>query len=299
MATITGVAKQVGSCHALRDLWHEICRVLAPPKRPLHAVVLDFANCSVETSIGVAIYLCNLGSPKTVGAIGLSCFWMGIVRSFMYGVPMYFIFILMLYRNGMKLSLLGAPGQHVLGVTSFGDPVDGLCDGMLLVSIGAGGPFKNTVLYVIQHSDAGSVALVLNNLMSQRMTTLSGNNRCGGPVQSQGMTFIHNIPDVPGAQRLLCNQPIFFSQRASLQSLQALAKRAFAEKDDRDAEIIAFRGISSWGSHQLEGEVRRGAWGWIKPEHVKPEDVFELRQEELSKLWERLINSPQLQIFHS
>ena len=67
----------------------------------------------------------------------------------------------MLYKNSLKFSVVGNPAH--LGLTSFGAPVDGLCRGMLLVSIRAGGPFRRTVLYVLEHSDSGTLALILNS----------------------------------------------------------------------------------------------------------------------------------------
>jgi len=100
------------------------------------------------------------------------------------------------------------------------------------------------------------------------------------------------VEDVPGAERLLRSKPVFRS--GSLEQLKSIWSRRC--EHEGEAKVVLIQGVSSWGEHQLDGEIRAGSWGWIRPEHVKPEDVLELDEEKLSGLWHRLINSPNLQI---
>lgn len=270
---------------------------LEPPKKPLGAVIVEIAQVLSETLQGLVCFFVlspgALCSPAILLTIGFLYFFFGIVKGlFVIGVSLIAT-ILFLYSTGIKLSVLGGPGHFHLGLTSFGAPVDGLQAGMLLVSIGAHGPFEQTVLYVIEHSDTSTLAVILNKPSHKSLRTsidscskLSVRN--GGPIQA-GFFCMHNLPDISGSQRLLQGRQIFLGRNLSVEAIRS------AEHDDK--RLIIFQGFASWGSHQLEGEVRRGAWGWIKPEHIQPEDLFEFDHEVLERIWERLVGCPNLQIF--
>jgi len=276
--------------------------MLAAPKAPVHVVVYDFIVVLAETLLGLVVCatMCPsaLCSPPMIIIVGIYCLlcglWVGMVSSIVI-VP---LLVLLLYMNGIKLSVLGSPGHYHLGLTSFGAPVDGLKRGMLLVSIGgAGGPFSRSVLFVAEHSDASTLAVILNKPLKPKQTVTSNRDgptisiRMGGPLR-QDMFTLHNIEAAAGgAERLFRGKSIFLSRNME-SSVGALK---VAQQDG--AAVVFFRGFASWGQHQLEGEVRRGAWGWIRPEHVQLEDVFEMDHAQLESLWTRLINSPHLQIF--
>jgi putative transcriptional regulator len=243
------------------------------------------------------LIVCLLTSPATLctpmafALIGLPCFIFGFVQGAAMFIMLLPVTILFLYINGVKISVLGEPGRYQVGLTSFGAPVDGLQKGMLLISIGAGGLFHRTVLYVIEHSDSSTLAVILNKPVRAEHSdantqpfTLSVRN--GGPLQQESFC-IHDIDGVYAAERLLPGKSIFLQRN--------LAPLKSADKDG--ASVVILQGFAGWGSHQLEGEVRRGAWGWIKPEHVRPEDVLELDQTLVDKMWQRLVESPYLQIF--
>eukprot|EP00418_Pyrodinium_bahamense_P007301 CAMPEP_0179023854 /NCGR_PEP_ID=MMETSP0796-20121207/7149_1 /TAXON_ID=73915 /ORGANISM="Pyrodinium bahamense, Strain pbaha01" /LENGTH=239 /DNA_ID=CAMNT_0020719787 /DNA_START=432 /DNA_END=1148 /DNA_ORIENTATION=+ len=206
------------------------------------------------------------------------------------------LIVLFLYMNGIKLSVLGSPGQYYLAFTSFGAPVDGLQKGMLLVSIRAGGPFAKSILYVIEHSDSSTLAVILNKPLKRKQgqnedgSSLTLSIRSGGPLR-QDSFCIHNIDGALGSERLLQGQAVYFTRSVDI-SLDTLKTTKQV-----GASMAIFQGFARWGSHQLEGEVRRGAWGWIKPEHVRPEDVLEMDHTVLGETWDRMVNSPHLQVF--
>lgn len=268
---------------------------LEQPRKPLMAQVREFGKVVAETLTGLVV--CCISSPQSLLSpfpmlvLGLPGLVFGIRGGALSYLLVFPTFILFLYINGTKLSVLGGPGQYHIGLTSFGAPVDGLQRGMLLVSIGAGGPFERTVLYVLEHGDSGTLALIVNKPKKDNCALRNGltvSIRSGGPLQ-QGLFRIHNLSGVPGAERIIQGQSVFLS-RSDIDL-------AVARPEKQDASMICVQGFSSWGCHQLEGEVRRGAWGWIKPEHVQAGDVLEMDKEILVGSWERLLNSPHLQIF--
>lgn len=274
---------------------------LASPGRPWHAVVFDFLRVLSETTCGLVVYFCSCRSPLSWLVLIVACARFGLLRIVVTLTIFFPCFVLMLYCQGSKLSVLGTPGHNMhLGFTSFGPPVEGLCKGMLLVSIRAGGPFRKTALYVIEHSDHGTLAVILNKTLSDVQNAESSGSltlslRTGGPVQLQGFFCIHDVANVPGAERLLRNEALFLNRNLhSLQTIQSLVEHGDGHDD---SHLVILKGVSSWGEHQLEGEVRRGAWGWIPPEHVKPEDILEKDTSKLELQWRRLVNSPHLEIF--
>jgi len=289
----------------------EICRTkypasLSQPNRPLGS---DFGAVLLETLCGLGVYIQRSSFVSFLTFAGVPVWQLGICRAFLAFAVLFPLLVLMLYLNGMKLSVLGTHNNEVqLGITCFGPPVDGISSGMLLVSIRAGragGTFHRTVLYVIDHHDRGSLAVILNKTLSDAVTAGSSvinNNfsislRDGGPVQSRGLLCIHDIEGVPGAEEIVRGEPIFLTRHAaSLQWLQSMSDEQ-VPGDARERHVLVVRGVSSWGPQQLEGELRRRAWGWIRPEHVQPEDIIETDAEELDRLWGRLVVSQHLEVF--
>jgi len=283
---------------------------LDPPGKPLTDVFRELWSVLFSTLQGLVIYvffsplwpLLAFGAWWVLGPTGL------IVAIWVLSVLLPG-FIFLLYTKGLKLSLLGSPPQVYLGLTSFGPPVDGLSSGMLLVSIRAGGPFRQAVLYVMEHSDAGTMAVILNKVVPGETDGLKPRGdfkssvRDGGPVHTQRTLCIHNIQDVPGAERLLRGKPVFLSRNLPGNLPQAL--RSFwvdqngqaRPQRDQVGQALLLQGLASWGERQLDGEVRSGAWGFVRSEHVKPEDILEMDEKMLEGAWEKLIGSPQLEIF--
>jgi len=273
---------------------------LAPPKRPVFALFHEYAHVLLETLWRLLI--CAITSPFALLSpiifilVGFPCVLLGIWKGLVVSLAFFPLVVFFLYLNGLKLSVFGSIGHFYIGLSSFGAPVDGLQRGMLLVSIGARGPFEKTVLYVIEHSDTSSLAVILNKpLTCKQIQNKDGgfevSIRNGGPLR-QSRYCIHSVYGVPGAERLVQRESVFLSRDIG-SSMDALKT-----KSPNDVySMVILQGYASWGSHQLAGEVRRGAWGWIKPEHVQAEDVLEMDPIVLENTWERLINSPRLQVF--
>eukprot|EP00928_Gymnodinium_smaydae_P064254 TRINITY_DN47649_c0_g1_i1.p1 TRINITY_DN47649_c0_g1~~TRINITY_DN47649_c0_g1_i1.p1 ORF type:complete len:347 (-),score=37.97 TRINITY_DN47649_c0_g1_i1:126-1166(-) len=277
---------------------------LAAPERPLRESFYEYVSVVGETA--VCLFACAVTtpfafcSPLTLVLVGMPCLIFGILKGILAILVSFPVAVCFLYMNHLKLSVFGSPGQYQIGLSSFGAPVDGLQKGMLLVSIGARGPFEHTILYVIEHSDSSTLAVVLNKPLRSRQVSVDNGGkvnvsiRSGGPLRG-GSFCMHDVDGVAGAERLLQGHQLYLSSGRGISGSMDAATAA--AKGGTPKSILVLQGYASWGGHQLEGEVRRGAWGWIKPEHVQPADLLQMDSTELEGCWSRLVNSPNLQIF--
>lgn len=293
---------------------------LSPPVRPFYSRFLDYLSALVESAHGLVVLLTSGSVSSAHIAVFLLCFALGIGTFLKYMALVFPLLVLVLYANGLKLSVLSGGGQRHLGLTSFGQPVEGLGKGMLLVSLGARGPFAKTVLYVHEHSDSGSLALILNGHAEEvhHVTTPNGVMECtiktGGPVKVPGYWCIHNVIGVGGSERIHRERNFYISSGfGSLHSFAASCQKQCLQGQGDSARALFVKNISSWGPHQLDGEMRRWAWGWIRPEHANLDDIFNApdmvnrvmpSSEDVSAsaatqatIWEQFVNSPHLEMF--
>jgi len=249
----------------------------------------EFGKVMAETVCGIGYFLCRT-QPRSVGLLAFTAVCQAWARHLLLAlVPFASIFIWMLYLKGLKMSVLGFGERMCLGITSFGPPVEGLSAGMLLISLTAGAPFRETVLLVLDHDDYGSLAVILNNRIARTPNGVQLHN--GGPVQL-GHLVIHNMPSAKGAQRLLRGEELFVTRDGD--EAAGIARKTL----EKGEWAVMFRGVSSWGPQQLEGEVRQGVWGWIRSAHVKPEDLLAIRShEQLRLLWDQLRQSQRMDVF--
>lgn len=325
-------AQQCGIC---RQKYHAALSL--PRWRPLHALCLEVLRIHLETFVGLVYYLGCLNAAWSFhGLVLCICLVCGVVKAVFYFCVAFTVLVLFLYSHGMKLSVLGGQGQRVfLGITSFGAPVEGLSRGMLLVSLDARGPFDKTVLYILEYSDGGSLGLILNSRVEgdESVATLRGEMsfriRSGGPVQA-GLHCIHTLRGFPGAEQVDQAQQVFVNRGVgSLHAFVTAAQTFHRAGADAPAPAVSappaagvfVKGVSSWGAHQLDGEIRRRAWGWIRPEHVRLGGVFgdvraadpflppssapvaagapaAGREDGLrTSVWEHFVNAPDLEIY--
>lgn len=296
---------------------------LEAPRRPLSSRTLDFLHVLTNSYLHLVFYLVDFGSLSgfhiLVLAVGLVC---GIWKIIVFSTIMFPPMVLFLYCHGCKLSVLGTRGRAHLGITSFGPPVEGLSRGMLLVSLGARGAFAKTVLYVEDHDDNGSLALILNGPIEdvRKISTPKGDVTCclrsGGPVLLPGMRCIHDMRSDVGGERIGRERRFFLC--SGITSLQKFVQNALKHYDTDEADrgrALFIKDVASWGPHQLAGEARRWAWGWIRPEHVKLADIFDApgivnvvvppgeEWESVARaretFWEKFVNSPHLEVFQA
>ena len=146
--------------------------------------------------------------------------------------------------------------------------------------------FARSVVFLIEHSDRGSMGVVVNRpldtplgeLWPEAPTAIAGTRIAadGGPVGRQGGLILHACPDLPGAQELVPGL-------AAGGSTDALLAR-FASGPDRRGPRL-FLGHSGWGAGQLDRELAQGAWtvragstAWV----LRPP----------ADLWQRLSDGP-------
>lgn len=301
------------------------------PRRPLLAVLRELARVISETTFLLAWHLGCLRFAVIFVCARLLCFWTTSARLSALLATSVPVVVAWLYSMGLRISVLGSGQDRHLGLTSFGLPVEGLSSGMLLVSVAAGGPFRRSVLYVLHHSDSGSLALILNaaaspdtvvplctaELAEQDAAGLDGrgdpvlrvSRRKGGPVAPGGVYTLHDVEGMNGSERLVRGSRVhvqrFGGELAAVQHLARTARRTecrarllVPRRLGGGSHCAAiFSGVSSWGEHQLEGEIRRCAWGWLRPQHVRAEDVLQMDRSALDSMWDRLIRSPHLEVF--
>lgn len=267
-----------------------------PTRRTLH-VAIEFGRELCDTLLVLlrswqwtwVVYLCPFFASPFLGTLGRGLAFLGMLS--------FPCLVLVLYNNGLRLSFVNLPNNgRRLALTHFGPPVEGLAKGILLVSLQAGGCFSNAVLYVIEHDDGGSLAVILN--LASRSTSfrasapqwgtcgsISYSSRFGGPVEMPAYHCIHNIRDARFSHRIMPNEafrerPLFYLDNVRspddfIWSVAQDAKEPAEDKAAGEAKMLFFRGISSWRDGQLEGEVRRKVWGWIPATHVRPEDLLQ------------------------
>ncbi|MDG2113519.1 MAG: YqgE/AlgH family protein [Actinomycetota bacterium] len=121
--------------------------------------------------------------------------------------------------------------------------------------------FKRTVVLLVEHTDEGSVGVVLNrpSPLSVSEVLPSWGHRCGagaslllgGPVEPEAMLAVAPVgPDDDNC--------VPIGDRLGLIDLSA-DPSGFAEAVD---PILIFIGYAGWGAGQLDMELREGAW-WV------------------------------------
>ena len=286
----------------------DICGTQFPtavaPHSPFFAGLQTFVRLLANTTwaLGQYAWASGLCSLKALAVVGLT--WaFGACTVLLYALPLLFCLSWGLYAQGLRLSLAWDGQEVQLALTSFGDPVEGVRDGILLVSLTPGGAFHQTVLYVLEHSDGGSLAFILNKPLEADRAfagpeggdpncTVMVSLRYGGPVLPEATLYLH---DLEGAgQRLVQGQRVFFSRGPPVE-LGRPCRRGAAAAGPQQKKVVMLRGVASWGPQQLEGEIRRSAWGWIPPEHVQLEAL--LQGQGLADTWAELVQCPQMEVF--
>lgn len=137
--------------------------------------------------------------------------------------------------------------------------------------------FVRTVVLIAEHSDDGTLGLVLNRPSDSAVTDsvdeLHGVVEAGdpvyvgGPVQTDAVMVLAEFSDAGLAAALVLADIGFLPAEADLEEIAAGTLRA-----------RVFAGHSGWGPGQLDGELEEGAWIL---EDALPEDIFAAEAEEL------------------
>jgi len=145
--------------------------------------------------------------------------------------------------------------------------------------------FARTVVLICEHSDEGSMGLVVNRpsevALSEALAGVAppplpeARLFLGGPVQRQALLVLHRIPSaVPGAQGVADGISIGGDMRELLQALAA---------GPPPAEIRFYAGYAGWGAGQLAAELETGSW------ITCPGTAAHVFASDSEHLWERVL----------
>jgi putative transcriptional regulator len=155
---------------------------------------------------------------------------------------------------------------------------------VLVASRGLGDPnFVQTVVLLAEHSDQGSMGLVINRrseipvsvVFPHLARTWKAAIFIGGPVAPTGIIALLRSETPPEESRRIVEDLYFVSTREPLESLVK-----------RGAGLTHFRlyaGYAGWGAGQLERETSQGAW------HVLSADPAIVFDSDPPTLWDREI----------
>jgi putative transcriptional regulator len=121
--------------------------------------------------------------------------------------------------------------------------------------------FLRTVVYLLDHSDSGTLGFVINRPLDVPLRELWGEvpeqladlrvAAEGGPVDRHKGLLLHRCGDLKGAQPL--------SEGFAIGGeIEALAERFSSGTDGRGPRL--FLGHSGWAPGQLQAELEEGAW---------------------------------------
>lgn len=140
--------------------------------------------------------------------------------------------------------------------------------------------FDRTVIYVLEHHDAGAVGVVINRPSHEaldepldRWIDLQSTPSSvfeGGPVEDSALIALAATKEVEATDDALT--PIV----GDIASADLTADPAIVAASVSDVRV--FRGYAGWGPGQLEGEIESGAWLVLD---ALTEDVFSPDPDEL------------------
>ena len=122
--------------------------------------------------------------------------------------------------------------------------------------------FQRSVVLLIEHTQQGSMGLVLNKKTELIVNTffkdLEGLPEIpiylGGPVSANRLFFIHSLGDLVIPDALKINDHLYFDG-----SFDAL-KRYILNGHSIEGKVKFFLGYSGWTEGQLAGEIDRNSW---------------------------------------
>lgn len=128
------------------------------------------------------------------------------------------------------------------------------------------GFFEQSVVYITEHNDQGSLGFTLNkesNLRAQDFIDgLAGIDPIyfGGPVEQDALFFLHSFDTLPGAQ--------FAGNGMYLGGDFDVFKEVYIRSKEAQLEELEpkfFLGYSGWSAGQLEEEIQAGTWIILDP----------------------------------
>ncbi|MHB1921548.1 MAG: YqgE/AlgH family protein [Chitinophagaceae bacterium] len=145
--------------------------------------------------------------------------------------------------------------------------------------------FSRSVILLCESGDSGSLGLIINKPIDLSLHQVAPDLTSekiplyyGGPIQTDSLHFIHQMPDyIPGGMAL---QPDLI-WGGNFETVLALIRNQELNLE----KIKIFMGYSGWGKHQLEDELKGKSWMVTS---ASPRLVF---QEKDSQIWKQSLVS--------
>lgn len=157
--------------------------------------------------------------------------------------------------------------------------------------------FMRTVVLLCEHNAEGTFGLVINRTLSAKLgdlihdlTAVSLPVYYGGPVQTDTLHFIHQLPHlIPGSQEIA--KGIYWGGDFSLLSTMLKNKSIDTSK------IRFYLGYSGWGDGQLDEEMKEKSWLTVTGNktlvfHTDANAIWKDALKQMGGQYEQLVNYP-------
>jgi len=149
-----------------------------------------------------------------------------------------------------------------------------------------GGPFYQSVVLLLEHSDQGTLGLIVNRTteipLSEALPGLGrGSSRklyFGGPVELSGLLYLFRSSKPPEDAVHVMGNVYYSGDRELLEELVESDEKPL-EKNDA---LHVFIGHSGWAPGQLDAELVRGSWDVVRA------DAFTVFGKDPATMWEEL-----------
>ena len=144
--------------------------------------------------------------------------------------------------------------------------------------------FEKVIVFIAEYNQQGALGFVINNLFPRTLNELIEFNYSkpfplfdGGPVESEGLFFLHQRPDVIEGGTAIINS---ICMGGNFQQAVACINDATVSEN----EIKLFIGYCGWDAGELEEEIKEGSWLIIDAD---TETAFSC---DSKKHWDKLYN---------
>lgn len=154
--------------------------------------------------------------------------------------------------------------------------------------------FHRSAIWLLEHSENGSLGLVLNHATELVCEELFEDFNCqelvylGGPVGRDQLLYLHNMPDLDGSVEVVSG----IYRGGDFKAIKFM----YQENLIGDSKFRYFVGYSGWGPGQLEEEIVAKSWivceGKVEYVFNKDPDLWKriLREQDREFAW--LSNAP-------
>ena len=144
--------------------------------------------------------------------------------------------------------------------------------------------FGRKAVLLCENNESGSFGLVLNNIIDVEIREiisdfpdLKARVSLGGPVSMSNLFFIHNCPELVGAQKVL--DGVFLGGDFEMLKSKVLTGDSIKYR--------LFIGYSGWGEEQLNDEIKSKSWFVTQANN----DVIMECSEDNAEFWKSLIKN--------